>query len=613
VQLFLEEGMSTGRWRALAPMVASALLVGAEVSAQAPAASRNPSQQGTGGQCVTAAPPQRLSPEVRRSVVITDRDVLRDAAAPSGDGRIDLSIGRTLGAIVASRSTQTNPIADTPAERIALMTSLVRSFRSREQRHPVNELTLPIARRPGEEALDPLQLLDPESPNGLRLVGAFNRLDLAPSDWSNCGEHRLVYAKGDPVAPIDRLLVIFEARVENPDPAAGAAGCRPVAEFWDSLRSKTGRDLTRALEGFYFRGDTDGDGQPDLVYATDEDGDGQPDRRPVIHARNLGLGLGQVRANLFVTAGDPNTNPWQLREWRVAAGVGGAPVFEPVPVGNNPIPLLYGTGPLPADSPMPTASFETLRGVFGNTFVETSVSRLTSFDRVGLVPGGRPVSVDQLLNDMGAGFDRRFDAFVSVSQTLVDDPARIASGGELERRVGTRLSEFVLAERCGVTAEHLMNRAGAMSCAGCHQFSGGRPIARGITWPTTRPLGGGSQPPRFDFVHIDEAGQVSPALEDHFLPQRRRHVEEMLRTTAPPAPAVAMAQAVPASGSDPRPIPAESLARREAIAQSLRSLQTGETRAQVLQTLQTLEARIAETRTQEAAQPGAFMPYRRVH
>src|SRR5918998_1542384 len=115
------------------------------------------------------------------------------------------------------------------------------------------------------------------------------------------------HANGDPPSPanpssfINRLTLIFEARVDNPDPALGQAGCRPVAAFWDGLRGKTGRDLTRALEGFYFRGDTDGDGAPDLP-------------RPVIDARHLGLGLGQVRGNLFVTAGDPNANPWQLRE-----------------------------------------------------------------------------------------------------------------------------------------------------------------------------------------------------------------------------------------------------------------------------------------------------------
>ncbi|HEV7265742.1 MAG TPA: hypothetical protein VGN83_12595 [Falsiroseomonas sp.] len=587
---------------------------------------------------MSAAPAQPLDVEVRRSVVITDANVLRDTAATSESDRIDLSIGRTLGAIIASRSTRGNPLVDTPAERIALMTSLVRSFRTREQRHPMSDLTLPVAARPGEEALDPIQLLDEKSPNGLRLVGAFNRLDLAPSDWSNCGEHRLVYAKGDPVSPIDRLLVIFEARVENPDPTAGAAGCRPIADFWDGLRGKTGRELTRALEQFYFNGDTNSDDQPDLVYATDENGDGEEDRRGVIHARHLGLGLGQVRGNLFVTAGDPIANPWQLREWRVAASVGGAPVFEAMPVGSNPIPALYNAGQPPEGEPSPAAAFEALRAAFGDTFVETTVSRLTAFDRAALVPGGQQVTMDRLLNDMGAGFERRFDAFASVSQTLQDDPTEIARTGTLPGRLQARLAEFVLTERCGITPEHLLNRAGAMSCGGCHQFSSNRPIAQGINWPTTRPTGAPPGAPQFDFVHIDEAGQLSPALEERFLPQRRRHLEELLGV---PAPAAMVARATAGAGADTRTMSSESsnaqrqsmtqslrrlepaetratsgersTAQRQSMTQSLRRLDSAETRARALQELQTLEDRIGETRTQEARQPGAFMPYRRVH
>jgi hypothetical protein len=602
--------MSARKWTALAPLVASAVVFCGQALAQAQPPSAMRPSPAAGGQCVSAAPPQPLDAANRRSVVVTELPVLRDQGAPASQ-RADLSIGRTLGAIVASMP----GMVDTQAERIALMTSLIRSFRARKQRHPESPLDVPVAARPGEEALDPLELLNPESPNGMRLVGAFNRLDLAPADWSNCGEHRLVYAKGNPVSPIDRMTLIFEARVDNPSPEAGAQGCRPVAEFWDSLRGKTGHDLARALEAFYFRGDTDGDGQSDLVH--------EGESRAVIDARHLGIGLGQVRGNIFVTAGNPNDNPWQLREWRVAASAGGAPVFEADTVKQNPIPALYGGSGPPEGAPDPATAFDQLRAAFGDAFVETTVSRITSLDRSGLTGNRRPVSMDMLLNAMGAGFDRRFDAFVSVSQTLRDDPTELARGTPLEGRVAARLSEFVFAGQCGVTAEHVLNRAGAMSCGGCHQFSGNRPVAQGINWPTTRalpprPNAAPDAPPLFDFVHVDEAGQVSPALEHRFLPERRRHLETLL---APPPVAAAAPPFTGPSGplaqrsvAELRRASAEAAAgQKAALRDSLGRLRSAETRRQALETLTEMEGRIATTREQEAGQPGAFMPYRRVH
>src|SRR5690349_16811 len=58
-----------------------------------------------------------------------------------------------------------------------------------------------------------------------------NRFDLAPANGANCGQYRAIYARRTNVET-DRLHIIFEATLPNPDPAAGLAGCRPVAEFW---------------------------------------------------------------------------------------------------------------------------------------------------------------------------------------------------------------------------------------------------------------------------------------------------------------------------------------------------------------------------------------------
>ena len=42
------------------------------------------------------------------------------------------------------------------------------------------------------------ELLDESNPDrGMKPVGLFNRFDLTPKDFGNCGEHRIVYAMGD--------------------------------------------------------------------------------------------------------------------------------------------------------------------------------------------------------------------------------------------------------------------------------------------------------------------------------------------------------------------------------------------------------------------------------
>ena len=58
-----------------------------------------------------------------------------------------------------------------------------------------------------------------------------NRLDLAPTDGSNCGQQRLIFANNDG----GRMFIIVEAQIPNPSPECGVSACLPLAEFWDSL------------------------------------------------------------------------------------------------------------------------------------------------------------------------------------------------------------------------------------------------------------------------------------------------------------------------------------------------------------------------------------------
>lgn len=501
------------------------------------------------------APPTPLDAATKRTVVITDPAVLNHAT-------LGFSLGRTLGNIV-----QTTPnMVDSPAERIALLTTLVRSFRAISHVNPDSQVTFPVPARAAEAALDPIALLDPANPNGMKPVGLFNRYDLAPADFKTCGEHRIVYAKNS-ASPIDRFLIIFEAALDNPKPDLGAEGCRPIAQFWDSLKGKTGNDLAIALSKFYYDG---------LA----------PGIEPVVHFTNYGLPFGQVRGNLF------KQQPWQLREWRVSLAADGAPVFTPVTVKTNPFPPLYG-GPVSGEN----SGIAALRPAFQAELVSGRVPELVSVDQGGIV---NPEAAVDLLFQLGAAFLNKYNGFESTSQIPPgnDDPRTLATAA-LKGKITQRLNQIGIGSACQLTNEHVLNRAGALSCGGCHQFTVGKPIAAGVNWPGS--LG---------FVHINEAGVLSPALEQFFLPARQQNLARHIQA-APPPVAGPVAAAAPAADA-PGPAPGIQTAV-QALRANATNLTTVDNRLSAIDLLTEIEKQVQSARAAEQATPGAFVTFRRAH
>jgi hypothetical protein len=500
--------------------------------------------------CVVApaTPPTPLDPAAKRTVVITDAAVLNNPT-------LGFPLSRTLGNIVRT----TPGMVDSEAERIALLTTLVRSFRAISHVNSDSQVTFPVPVRAAEAALDPIALLDPANPNGMKPVGLFNRYDLAPADFKTCGEHRIVYAKNSS-GVFDRFLLIFEAALDNPNPDLGAEGCRPIAEFWDSLKGKTGNDLATALSKFYYDG---------LA----------PGIAPVVQFTNYGLPFGQVRGNLF------KQQPWQLREWRTSLAVDGAPIFTPVTVKTNPFPSLYG-GPVSGEN----SGIAALRPAFQAEFASSRVPELVTVDQGGIV---NPEAAVDLLFQLGAALPNKYNGFESTSQIPPgnDNPLTLATPA-LRAGITQRLNQIGVGSACQLTQEHILNRAGALSCGGCHQFTVGKPIAQGVNWPAS--LG---------FVQIKEDGTLSPALEQFFLPARQqnlaRHLQmaAALATTASPA-------AVAGAGM-------------QTAVQSLRSnaanLANIENRLSAIDSLAEIEKRVQSARAAEQATPGAFVTFRRPH
>jgi len=462
----------------------------------------------------------------------------------------DFSLGRTLGNII-----KTAPgMVDTQAERIALLTGLVRSFRATNHVNPDSQVTFPLPPRLAEAALDPVALLDPANPNGMKVVGLFNRYDLAPADFKTCGEHRIVYAKNSS-NQLDRFLLIFEAALDNPRPDLGAEGCRPIAQFWDSLKTKTGSDLATSLSKFYYDG---------LA----------PGIEPVVHFTNYGMPFGQVRGNLF------KQQPWQLREWRISLSADGAPAFVPVTVKTNPLHSLYAA-PTIGENP----GIAALRQQFQAEFVGSRIAELVAVDQGGIA---NPEPQADLLFQLGAAFPNRFNGFESTSQNNPphpnENPREIATQ-DLRNKITQRLSQTGIGSACQLTQEHILNRAGALSCAGCHQLNAGQPVAPGVNWPES-----------LQFVHIDEAGKLSNALELFFLPARQQNLARHL-------------QATPASP----PSPANTLSAARGVRQKVLTLNSDQSRLTAINSLSEMERLVQAARSAEQATPGAFISIRRPH
>jgi hypothetical protein len=578
-------------------------------------------QQGMqGAECKVEATTHRLPADVRRALVITRKDNPEVFDGSDKDPNHPFSLSKTLEAILKTgadvsglspaEAEEKKRLSSGRAEQAALLTTLIRTFRIRDRRNDERTFSELMTPRPGEAELDALELLDPASPNGMRPVGLFNRLDLAPAGKRYCGEHRIVYAKANRMPGTDRLFLIFEAALDNPDDNDPDAGCRRVAGFWNSLSMKQPPELRDALAKFYYQGDLS---------------DNRPIIDPVIHSKHLGFPYGQVRGNLFVTKGQPGVNKWTLREWRTSISPDKIPIFVNDTVKANPFAALYSA----TRGNNEEQGFAELRPEFQENFVIDHVRELIELELTSHL-GGKELRENDLLAKISARFDDRFNAFESISQNKLDEDPEQRAGPKLRDDITTDLKKFKLPhdgqQKQGpsqqLTAQHILNRAGALTCAGCHQFSVGKPISPAVTWPATAETEldkDGKPTGRIGFIHINEAGELSPALEKHFLPARCENLREQL--------GVAMASASPAVGAERAQAQArrvlEGASRRGAeglapVAQSrtrdiLDAVQKLESRVQRVEALPRLELQVQAARNQDAQSAGAFIPFRRTH
>jgi hypothetical protein len=496
--------------------------------------------------------------DVKPSMVVHS-DALMDTTR--GDLGLDgeaseraFSFRRTIQAILESAGGPSDEAAQQ-----AFVQGMIDSFRTTGQAlNAAAGVRMPFDDRSEASELSAADMLDDASPSAMKPLALFNRFDLAPENWSHCGEHRIVYGRTrvDPSSPSDRFLLIFEAMVPNPDPEAGAAGCRRVAEFWAGLAGMPEIDQAAALSGFYYEAVT-GHADGDLT-------------EPVVSFRHYGGdgGRGQVRANAFMD------QPWQLREWLTQltfAGEGPTLAFVPTTVKDNPLAQLFRddiSGDAELLNGNVPAAVENLHGDFIQALTASIGPRLMSEGTLqhqqlarGIEDGAydlgdAPVTEDMiLLHTIGLGNEDRFNEHQSISQGPPDVPGEPAGSSVAVTELLSQIGGMPNPEVAAQSGETLLNRARAGSCGGCHMTasrSGGgffappgvivRENADGtvVRWPDIHP----------DlFVHVSEnTRELSPALEEAFLPVRRyimgRYLCETLDEAPAPEPAPAL-EAVP--------------------------------------------------------------------
>lgn len=312
-------------------------------------------------------------------------------------------------------------------------------------------------------------------------IGLVNRLDLRDDiTFNDCGEYRVIYGNQGG----RRNLIIFEAQVPNPTPGV-AAGCKPIAQFWQNLSAENNINArAAALQNFYFVGIP------------------SANVRPVIDIRNYTNGSGQIRTNMFM-----GSDSWNLKEFKVGIDNQGLSMIQPVSVKSNPVDFLFNGN-----------SGDTRASEFQSDFITNMDSLLGNFTTFSL-------TVERDAHNNGQSH-----ASGPINENLYSSAFFETSTNAFQQAVNNKL----ISAGSNLTPSQVINRATAMTCGGCHQPSNfGLHFVNAIgpnqSWPETN-----------GFTHINEfasAGifQLSPALINVFLPARLTSFNNYLSSVNSPS------------------------------------------------------------------------------
>jgi hypothetical protein len=316
-------------------------------------------------------------------------------------------------------------------------------------------------------------------------IALVNRFDQAPADGPNCGQFRLVFARSMPVS--QRLHIIMEPVLRNPNPSAGLAGCRAVAEFWAGLTKVDSQADRRArLESFYF--------------------DGLPGMPPVIDPDNFTAASG---GGIRTTQLGADHTP-RMYQFRLAKACSTTCTLRMMPdaLQNMPPGRFFDSSSTKADAQ-----------AFQDAFVQQ-------------VPNLAVRDVNEYFMDIPRAFlmaeNNPSDSVAAFLYKVPFVGSRTAAPA-----FRNRIQEKLTAIGSTLTPEQVIDRAETQNCDGCHAFFP-RDLGEGLAFP--QPIDG--------IQHITEtapeAGEIGPryvissAMRSVFIPHRIKILLDFLNSGKAP-------------------------------------------------------------------------------
>jgi hypothetical protein len=348
---------------------------------------------------------------------------------------------------------------------------------------------------------------DESADAGYSAIAFSNRFDLIGADvpdptrpWRlltpDCGEYRIVFARNSgkrETGGLKRILIIFEARVPNPEPENGVKGCRPILDFWHSLsdKSMSASDRGKKLHDFYLNG--------------------LPAYRvgPVVDIAHYTFGTGQIRTNqlLFLLLSQFDFT-WTLREFRTVVGSDGKLRIVPDTAKTSPGNDLFRCGSV---DPRVASLTLNIRAQIGRLLgLAGQAKGAGDINSIGFsLPGtGENAFEGDQWNQDRAKLGDISAAFLGCDNRTMPNPALSKS-----------IQDALTAAGSPLTPTNIVNRIRTQTCVGCHHYSGGTCGSNELNcYPDD--LGGGlAWPPKWanmDFTHVSEREVQNPGSGDRY-------------------------------------------------------------------------------------------------
>lgn len=307
-------------------------------------------------------------------------------------------------------------------------------------------------------------------------IALSNRFDLAPASGANCGEYRVTFGDHLDGSTFDMAFTIFEAKLQNPQPALGLEGCRPVAEFWANLSNETDiNNRAQQLRDFYFNGLPGFDAVIDAKNYKGDDASPQS---------------GQIRVNNR----NLDRDIWTFFEFSVEMNGGRIDLTRAT---LKETPFFDLASDTSAERAVEAAQFQDAiidaLGINGKGLLANSMSELAMN-----IPPATEVDIRAIGSGVGRG-----GPLQSIFLGINPDNAGTISDTRLEEvfnqntsMFASRIQQALNAAGSNLTPAQVLSRVQVLSCGGCHDNRNtlGGSLGIGVTSPTNLP---------FEFHSID--------------------------------------------------------------------------------------------------------------